>query len=193
MRKNKQWLITYVLIAMNILMYLISAFLSENIFDIDIRVLIYLGAKFNPLIDIGQYYRLVTCTFLHGGLMHIALNMYALYAIGPLIERTYGKSKFLLIYFVSGIMSSFFSYKFSSKVSIGASGAIFGLLGAALVLSIKMRRVIGEDFRRNIISVILVNIIIGVSISNIDNFGHLGGLVGGILVSMLIFKRKSTL
>ncbi len=193
MRKNKQWFITYFLIAVNIIMYLISAFLSENIFDIDIRVLVYLGAKLNLLIDAGQYYRLITCTFLHGGLMHIALNMYALYAIGPLIESTYGKLKFALIYFVSGITSSFFSYKFSNGVSIGASGAIFGLLGAALVLSIKMRKVIGEEFKRNIISVILVNVIIGLSISNIDNFGHLGGLIGGVLVSMLLFKREDTL
>lgn len=173
-------------------MYLISAFLSGSILEMDARVLVYLGANFAPLIDMGEYYRFITCAFLHGGIMHIALNMYALYAIGPLIEKTYGKSKFTLIYFISAIIASFFSYKFSIGVSMGASGAIFGLLGAALVLSIRMRKVIGEDFKRSIISVILVNVIIGLSISNIDNFAHLGGLLGGTLVSMVVFKKRET-
>lgn len=189
MRERGKYL-TYVIIAINVIMYLISAYFSNNILDIDINVLVFLGAKFNPLIAAGQYYRLLTCTFLHAGIVHLGLNMYALYDIGTLIEDIYGRLNFIFIYIISGIVSSIFSYMFSINVSIGASGAIFGLLGAALVVAIKMKHIIGEQFKRSIISVILINIIIGLSIPNIDNFGHIGGLIGGIIVSLIIFKKK---
>ena len=183
-------LVTYGIIGINILMYLITAFLSNNILDSDINVLILLGAKVNELILGGEYYRLITCMFLHGGLLHIALNMYALYSIGPLIEKKYGKLKYIGIYFVSGILSSIFSYVLSTSVSIGASGAIFGLFGATLIYAMKNRDKVGKDFLRSIASVIVANLILGFSIANIDNFGHVGGLVGG---SLLTFFMKAKL
>ncbi|GAA0745071.1 rhomboid family intramembrane serine protease [Clostridium oceanicum] len=179
--------ITYSIIVINILFYIVTMFLSGNLFNSDINVLVMLGAKVNYLIDQGEYYRFITCMFLHGGLMHIALNMYALYAIGPLVESYYGKIKYLIIYFISGIVSSVFSYKFSDSVSIGASGAIFGLLGATLILAYRNKHKIGKGFMQNIISVIVINLIIGLSIHNVDNFGHIGGLIGGLLVSLIIF------
>jgi rhomboid protease GluP len=178
--------ITLTLIILNILMYLITALLSGGIIDSDINVLVFLGAKVNSLIKSGEYYRLITSMFLHGGIIHLALNMYALYVIGPIIEKLFGKIKFILIYFIGGITASLFSYLFSTSVSIGASGAIFALLGAALVFGIKMRKNIGRDFLRNIFSVIVVNLIIGFSIPNVDNFGHLGGLIGGTLISFVL-------
>ncbi|ERI95650.1 peptidase, S54 family [Clostridiales bacterium oral taxon 876 str. F0540] len=189
--RDKYW-VTYSIIALNIIAYIVTAFLSGSIFDSDINVLINLGAKYNELINRGEYYRLITCMFLHGGLLHVALNMYALYSIGPLVERLYGKTKYIVIYFASGILSSIFSYMFSDNVSVGASGAIFGLLGTTLVFAVKKRKNIGKDFLRNIASVIIVNLIIGFTMSNIDNFGHLGGLVGGIIITLILdgIKKK---
>ncbi|MBU5592895.1 rhomboid family intramembrane serine protease [Clostridium sp. MSJ-4] len=182
---------TYALIIINILIFILSVYLSRSIVDIDIRVLLFLGAKNNILIRQGQYYRLLTAMFLHGGLLHVVLNMYALKATGEVVESFYGRGKFIIIYFFSGITSSLASYMFSKSTSVGASGAIFGLLGACLIFAFKMKDKIGKGFLKNIISVIAVNVFIGISISNIDNFGHIGGLIGGIIISWILFKEKS--
>jgi len=180
--------ITKIIIGINIFMYLITAFLSKSILSSDIRVLVFLGAKANSFINNGEYYRLITSMFLHGGLIHLALNMYALNSIGPLIENYFGKVKYLIIYFISGILSSYFSYLFSPSVSIGASGAIFGVLGATLIIAYKNRKRGGKEFLNNIISVIVVNLILGFSIPNVDNFGHIGGLIGGIIVTLILIN-----
>lgn len=182
--------VTLILIIINIFMFVITALLSRNIIDSDINVLVFLGAKVNSLIKSGEYYRLITSMFLHGGIIHLALNMYALYAIGPLIEKLFGKIKFISIYFIGGVTASLFSYLFSASVSIGASGAIFALLGAALVFGLKMRKNIGRDFLTNVFSVIVVNLIIGFSIPNVDNFGHLGGLIGGTIISFVLSTQS---
>lgn len=188
-RDKNTFSITYILIGINVLMYLITAILSGNIIDSNVNVLVFLGAKVNPLIERGEYYRLITCTFLHGGIIHLGLNMYALNALGPLIEKVYGKVKYIIIYFISGITSSLLSYLLSDSISIGASGAIFGLLGACLIIALKLKDQVGKGFVSNIISVIFVNLIIGFSIANVDNFGHLGGLIGGTVISLFLWKN----
>lgn len=185
-KKTEVSIITYILIAVNILAYILTSYLSSNIFDSNKGVLIFLGAKVNYLITAGEYYRLITCMFLHGGIVHLAFNMYALYSLGPFIENVYGKTKYLIIYFVAGIISSIFSYIFSTSVSVGASGAIFGLFGAALVFALKMRDRVGKSFITNITSVILINLFMGFSMTNVDNFGHLGGLIGGIAITTVL-------
>lgn len=177
---------TYVLITINILMFIITSIFSRNFFDSDIKVLIDFGAKVNSLIRGGDYYRLLTCAFLHGGFIHLAVNMYALNALGPLVEKVYGRIKFLIIYFVSAFVASIFSFSFSSSISVGASGAIFGLLGATLIFAYKMRNKIGTKMVSNILSVIALNAFLGLALPNIDNFGHLGGLVGGTLISLAL-------
>jgi rhomboid protease GluP len=187
--KNKS-LITNILVFLNVVIFLLSAYLSGNIFDIDGRILVLLGAKYNQLIMEGEYYRLVTAMFLHGGLIHIGFNMYALKSLGPFIESIFGKVKYVIIYFIGGIASSLFSYWFSDAISVGASGAIFALLGSALVYSIKLKNKIGRDFLSNIAQVIVVNLILGFTISNIDNFGHIGGLIGGITISLILWRKQ---
>lgn len=184
-KSNRKMAVTYGIIAVNVFVYLLSAILSGNLFNIDINVLINLGAKENNLIMQGEYYRLITCMFLHGGLLHIALNMYSLYNIGPLVEQVYGKVKYLIVYFAAGITSSIFSFLFSNDVSIGASGAIFGLLGITLVFAVSEKEKIGKEFYKNILMVIVANLILGFSIPNIDNFAHLGGLIGGTIVGIV--------
>jgi rhomboid protease GluP len=185
-------ILTYILIAINVLAFLLTAILSGNFINSDINVLVFLGAKVNSLISAGEYYRLITCMFLHGGIVHLGLNMYALYVLGPLVEQIYGKARFLIIYFIAGILGSYFSFLFSSGISIGASGAIFGLLGAALIFALKMKDRIGRGFMINIVTVIIINLVIGFSISNVDNFGHLGGLTGGAIVSYLLFLKSGS-
>lgn len=191
-----QPLVTMGFIGINIIMYVITAYLSfvyagGSIFNSDINVLILLGAKVNELIVQGEYFRLISAMFLHGGLVHLMVNMYSLYAIGPMVERVYGKKKYIAIYFVAGICSSLFSYFFSASVSIGASGAIFGLLGAVLIFAIKSKGRTGIGFIKSILSVIVINILIGITLPNIDNFAHMGGLFGGLLISFLVnFKSE---
>lgn len=189
--EKKPW-VTYIIMGINILAYLLTALLSKDIMNSNIYVLVYLGAKVNELISKGEYYRLITCMFLHGGLIHVALNMYSLYIIGPLVERVYGRVKYISIYFIAGIASSLFSYIFSNSISIGASGAIFGLLGATLLFAITIKKTVGKEFYNNIVQVIIINLIIGFSIPNIDNFGHIGGMLGGITLAKIfqIYKKK---
>lgn len=187
-------LITIGIISINVFMYLVVIYFSYiygkgSIFDSDTSILIMLGAKVNDLIAQGQYYRLISCMFLHGGIVHLGVNMYSLYAIGPMVERVYGKSKYIAIYFISGICASIFSYIFSTSVSIGASGAIFGLLGAVLIFAIKSKGKTGNAFIRSILSVIFINIFIGATLPNIDNFAHVGGLLGGMIISVLVSFR----
>jgi rhomboid protease GluP len=184
--KKKKPVITYTLILLNILIFGLTAFVSGNVLDIDSRVLILFGAKYSKLINEGEYYRLFTAMFLHGGLVHISFNMYALKAVGPLIEDIYGKMKFTVIYVLGGLVSTLFSYLLSPGISVGASGAIFALLGSTLVFAFKMRRAIRKGFLSSIIQVIAINLILGFTVSNIDNYGHIGGLIGGILISLIL-------
>lgn len=179
--------VTLILITINVVIFLISAFLSKNILNIDNYTLLYLGGKFGPLIDKGEVWRLVACNFLHGGLMHIACNMYSLYIIGSQVEAIYGKIKYVLIYFICGICSSLLSYIGDyNTLSIGASGAIFGLMGALLIFLLKNRDVINKETIINFIVIIFINLYIGMSFSNIDNLGHIGGLFSGIIMGIIL-------
>lgn len=158
-------------------------------------ILLIMGAKVDALINAGQYYRLITPMFLHAGLIHIAFNMYALYCVGPFAERVYGRINYIGIYFFSGIISTLASYIFSpNSLSVGASGAIFGLFGAILIFALKARNRIGKNLLLNMVFVIAINLVIGFSMANIDNSAHLGGLVGGLvsgkLASLLREKEK---
>lgn len=183
--------ITYGIIGINIVMFIISAVLSKHIMTIDKDVLVNLGAKYNPAIQQGQWFRLITCMFLHGGLIHITANMYSLYSIGPLVEQLYGKYKYIVIYLICGVISSLFSFFFSDYVSIGASGAIFGLLGVVFVFAIKERKRIGRGFLMNVASVVVMNLILGISLPGIDNFAHLGGLISGITLGSVLKLGKN--
>ncbi|URZ05745.1 rhomboid family intramembrane serine protease [Clostridium felsineum] len=182
--------ITWALIIVNVIVYGVTALLSQNIFNINNNVLNLMGAKNDLLIDSGQYYRLITCMFLHGSIIHIASNMYSLYCMGYMLEEIYGKVKYLAIYFVSGITASIFSYFFSrGGISVGASGAIFGLLGAAFIFGFKLRKRIGKGLLTNIASVLALNIFISVSVPNIDIFAHMGGFIGGVIIATILGRK----
>ena len=129
--------------------------------------------------------------FLHGGIIHLMFNMYALCILGPGIERLIGKVKFIFVYLLSGITGCLFSMKFSSGLSVGASGAIFGLLGVTLVFAYlnKNKNQMSNELLRNITVLIGVNLLIGFSNTGIDNAGHIGGLIGGICIGYFGIKK----
>lgn len=177
---------TYALIGACLLMFTITGG-RGGFGDTNGEVLVQFGSMFPPLVWDGEWWRLLSCTFLHVGFIHIAFNMYVLYQIGPAIERVYGAPKFLLLYLVTGWTSSLMSLVWSGSNSVGASGAIFGLAGAFLAISLR-RRSYFDTFGSQMLIFIGINIAIGFSgaFGNIDNFGHMGGLVGGFILGNLI-------
>lgn len=185
----KRFYLTYSLIFINVVLFLICAFKSGDIMDIDAYVLLEMGGKYGPLMVIkDQWWRLITCTFLHGGLMHIVFNMYALFYLGKQIEELYGKLPYIIIYILSGIGGSYLSYYFSPMtLSIGASGAIFGLLGALLIFAFLERGRIKKGAIGNLLVVIGINLAFGLSVGNVDNYGHIGGLLTGVISSLIIY------
>lgn len=189
-RQSNYKSITLILMGINIILFSLTAFVSGDILDIDSRVLLKYGAKVNILIEHGQFWRLLTCAFLHGGLMHIACNMYSLYIIGPEIQQIYGAVKYLIIYIFSCLASSLLSYFMSPYLSVGASGGIFGLMGALLVFAIIERNKINKRYLSTILKVIIINLFIGLSINNIDNFAHVGGLIGGVFIGYISYNYK---
>lgn len=140
----------------------------------------------------GEYYRLFTGMFLHANLVHLVFNMYALYIIGSQLESFLGKWKFLIVYILSGLSGSILSIFFSAGFSVGASGAIFGLLGALLYFGYHYRVYLETVVKSQIIPLIVINLLIGL-MPGIDNWAHLGGLIGGVLATMAVgIKYKST-
>lgn len=189
---NKNNIVTMSIIAINIILYIITAIMSKNIFDINAYVLLYMGGNYGALVSHGQVWRLLTCAFLHGGLIHILCNMYALYALGPQVEILFGRVKYIMIYLFSAIGGSLLSYIFSpSSLSIGASGAIFGLFGAMVVFVLKYKDKIPKKVLNNLFGVIILNLLIGFNLQGIDNFAHIGGLLVGALVAFLFLMQKT--
>ena len=154
----------------------------------DEGTLLFFGANNGYLVKSGEIHRLLTCVFLHIGIMHLLCNMYSLYIIGKEVENLYGKIKYIAIYLLSGLTGSILSIAFSNDgvISAGASGAIFGLLGALLYFGYYYRTYLGATIKSSVVPVIIVNLIFGFLNPMIDNAGHIGGLIGGILVSMMV-------
>jgi rhomboid protease GluP len=172
------------LVGITVFVYLLQLG-SKTLMGVDIPA--QLGVKNNPLIVSGQLWRLFTPMFLHGSILHIAFNMYALSKIGPRLERYYGHWRFLALYFLSGFGGNVFSMMFTEAPSLGSSTAIFGLIGAQGVFFYHNRALFGAATRaalNGIIMIAAVNLIIGLN-PGIDNWGHIGGLVGGIIFAWL--------
>ena len=147
-----------------------------------------LGAKDNTAIAAGELWRLITPVFIHGGMAHFFVNMYSLYAVGPVVERFFGAGRTLTLYLLSGIAGVVLSLSFSPHPSVGASGAIFGLLGSLGAFLYANRTTFGQAGRmqlRHIILVALLNLGLGLS-PGIDNWGHLGGLLFGAILAWFI-------
>ena len=177
--------VTYAIMSLCIVLFILMYVLGYG--SEDKGTLLYFGANLDYLVKEGQVYRLLTCIFLHIGICHLLCNMYSLYVVGKEIENLYGKIKYLIIFFGSGICGSIMSIAFTKNtISAGASGAIFGLLGSLLYFGYYYRNYLGNSIKRSVLPVIIVNLAIGFASSGIDNAAHIGGLVGGILLSMLV-------
>lgn len=190
----KRIIFTNIISLICILMYVIVGVYGNNFFNFDANVLAKFGANNILLVKNGEIYRLLTCAFLHVGLIHLVVNMYSLRVIGPSVESLIGKGKFVFIYLISAISASLMSLVFvdSNIVSVGASGAIFGLMGALLYFGYHYRLYLNDAIKTQIIPVILFNLIIGFMMPGIDNGAHIGGLIGGYLATMAIgIKNKS--
>lgn len=196
--------LTFAILLLNILVYVAMTlvgggdFFERLIYGVDGATLIAFGAKTNELLaERGEWFRLVTPIFIHGGLVHILSNSYALWIVGPQVERLYGSTRFVLIYLLSGVGGVIGSYlsgvllsRPPSIPSVGASGAIFGLFGVLAVFGYKYRNDLPPAFRRafgsGVFPVIAINLFIGFSIPVIDNGAHLGGLIAGGILALFI-------
>lgn len=173
--------VTYAIIVLTVLMYLLQLASKSLYGGADFPAA--LGAKVNQFIDAGEVWRFITPVLLHGSLLHIALNMYALFALGPNLERFYGHLRFFLLYTAGAFTGNVFSYLMSEKSSLGASTAIFGLILAQGVFVYQNRQYFGSRARSMLLNmgmIVIFNLVLGLS-PGIDNWGHLGGLLGGLL------------
>ncbi|UII54860.1 rhomboid family intramembrane serine protease [Cytobacillus spongiae] len=179
---------TYLFIIVQVAMFLLleAAGGSTNT-----STLIKYGAKFNPLILEGEWWRFITPIFLHIGVLHLLMNTLALYFLGVAVEKIFGNSRFLFIYIVAGLFGSLASFLFSPNISAGASGAIFGCFGALLYFGLIYPKLFFRTMGMNVIVVIAINLVFGFTVPGIDNAGHIGGLVGGFLATGIVhFPKK---
>jgi membrane associated rhomboid family serine protease len=152
--------------------------------------LIRWGAMSQPRIAAGEYWRFITPIFLHGGTLHLAINAFALYQLGPLCELLFGPKRYFAIFLLTGAGGSALSMLMSGDViAVGASGALFGFAGLLLVTAWLRKEVLNEGFRRSLIHgmlpLVVFNLFLGFSVDGVDNYGHIGGLIAGALIGLV--------
>jgi rhomboid protease GluP len=204
---------TFVFVTFNVFVFLLMHLSGANSDDpvAASNVLLLYGAKYNSLINRGEWWRLVTPVFIHIGWLHLFVNMYSLFMLGPYVERLYGAARFVFFWIatgVAGVAASYFAssmglrpglvgrflFRGGDGPSAGASGALFGLVGVLFVFGIKYRHELPEGFKRafglGMLPTILINLFIGYTIPFIDNAAHLGGLAAGMLFALFVgYKR----
>ncbi len=186
--KPKKPIATITLIALNVLIF--AFMLLGNLYEPIVETF----ANYGPyVVKYHEYYRLITGAFLHADIIHLVLNMYSLYIIGSQIESFMGKAKYLTIYLFSALTGSLLSIILNKYASVGASGAIFGLLGSMLYFGYHYRVYLGGVIKSQIIPLIILNFALGFASGGlIDNYAHIGGFIGGILITIGVgVKYKS--
>lgn len=195
MKKNKiKAPCTVALIAVNVIVFL---FLSFRGMTEDGMFLLEHGAMYVPyMIERGEYYRIFTSMFLHFGFDHLLNNMVILAAIGWNLEYEIGQLKFMILYLFSGLGGNLLSAYWDIRVgdyavSAGASGAIFGVIGALLYVAIRNRGRIGDISGKGLVFMIILSLYYGYSSGGVDNMAHIGGLIAGFLLSVLLYRKKN--
>jgi len=183
---------TYVFFALNILVFLLMALAGGSTNE---PTLMAFGVKSNAEIVKGQWWRFVTPIFIHIGLLHLFFNSYALWIVGPQVEKLYGGGRFVILYVLTGVAGVYGSYLYHpDTISAGASGAIFGLFGVLLAFGLRYRNSIPPFFKRavgtGVLPVIVINLIIGFTVPAIDNSAHIGGLLAGAALGAIIPFQK---
>jgi membrane associated rhomboid family serine protease len=176
--------VTKILIAVNVLVFVVNlaqgASLGRNS-----GTWFEKGALFGPLVANGDWWRLITAAFLHGSIIHLGINMLVLWWVGSPVEEYIGGLRYIILYFVSGLAGSAGALLVDpTAVTIGASGAIFGILGAALVFERQRQYVLGGSA----LSIILLNLIFSFAVPNVSIGGHVGGLIGGALAGLALTR-----
>lgn len=189
----KQYTLTYSIIILNIFIYVISAFLSGSLVDMDLETLVNMGALFGPFTVLdAQWWRLSTAMFLHGGMTHLLMNMFSLYLVGRAAEMYFDTKSYVSIYLFSGLIGGLVSlYVHPVSVGVGASGAIFGIFGALAGFFVAHRDKIAahsKAFMKDFSIIIGINLVIGFSIEAVDISAHIGGLVVGAVGGFLLSK-----
>lgn len=185
--------ITMAVIAVNIIVFAVMSIFGNTL---DAQYMAEHGAMYPPYVaENGQYWRLFTSMFMHFGLMHILNNMVMLGAVGRIVEIAMGHVRFLIAYIVAGICGGALSYAVmlhnnDYAVSAGASGAIFGMVGALVWIVIVNRGFYEGISRQQVIFMVILMIYYGVSTSGVDNWDHLGGLAGGFIISIVLYRKK---
>ncbi len=190
--------LTYTLILLNCIVYVLLVFYSQNITDIDLQVLVDMGALYGSLTVMkDEWWRLGTAMFLHGGMTHLLMNMFSLYLIGRGAELYFDNKAYIGIYVFSGIIGGLVSlYVHPVSVGVGASGAIFGVFGALAGFFLAHKEQIvtqSKAFMKDFSIIIGINLVIGLSIESVDVSAHIGGLVVGFIGGYLLSKSKNLL
>ena len=200
------WL-TWVLVGANVSLFLgayiyglfyLGEYLGVNIEGLGgLRLANWTGMKLPWLVEAGQWWRLISSMFVHLDVAHIVFNGYGLYAIGPIIERFYGRTRMFAIYMVSGLIAMWASQLMSDVPSGGASGALYGLVGAMLAFGFKYRKQLPERFARALTTGMLPWVVFGIGIGffefvPFDNSAHIGGLLGGAAIALVMRSRVAT-
>lgn len=194
MRQKPEAICTVALIVINVAVFMILTVLGNTE---DAVFMLGHGAMYEPYITEGhEYYRIITCLFLHFGISHLLNNMVLLGALGWNLELETGKVRFLIIYFVSGIAGNIASLIYDMTigqpaVSAGASGAIFGLMGALVYVVIANRGRLGRLSGRGMLIMVALSLYFGLTSSGVDNLAHIGGLAAGFLLAVLLYRRKN--
>ncbi|MGO9261483.1 MAG: rhomboid family intramembrane serine protease [Bryobacteraceae bacterium] len=157
---------------------------------LDSQTLVDFGAKYGPALAAGQWWRLVTAGFLHGGLLHILMNSWVLFDLGAQVEELYGASRMLVIYFVSSVFGFYLSAIWSPVTSVGASAALFGMIGAMIALGMRHRGALGAHVKSLYIRWAIYGLLFGL-LPGIDNAAHVGGLTAGFLVAFLAGQPRA--
>ena len=152
------------------------------------RVLVELGANYGLLVHQGQYWRLLSSAFLHASLIHLLFNMLVLFDVGPAVEEMYGQARFLTLYILAGIAGSLASYwwRFPFTFMVGASGALFGLIGVMVAYGYRHRTALAEQIKTMYVRWAIYGLVFGFLMPGIDNAAHIGGLVAGISFGYLV-------
>ena len=194
----KRYKLTYSIIVINVMVYIVSAWLSGNIVDMNLEVLVDMGALYGPYtVQQGEWWRIGTAMFLHGGMTHILMNMFSLYLIGRGAETYFNAKSYLSIYLFSGLLGGLASlYVHPNSVGIGASGAIFGVFGALAGFFLAHKDKIAthtKAFMKDFAIILGINLVLGFSIESIDVSAHIAGLIVGGIGGFLLSKNPKFL
>ncbi len=189
--ENGRPIVSYTLLAIIVLIFGVMTAAGGSTVP---TVLIDFGAMFGPAILDGQLWRLFSAMFLHIGVTHLAFNGFALYSIGRDVERIFGHSRFIALYLLSGLFGSLatFAVRGVDEFSAGASGALFGMVGMSFAFFFFHRKRLGKQGKaqmKQLLQLVAVNLVIGISLPGINNLAHMGGLFGGLFLGYFMAPR----